>query len=55
MSAFVRHVRSGAIIANFTGFEADLLRTLAQQMVELLHNEQAAPVEDNAPAGTAAE
>ena len=26
MSGFARHRRSGLIIANFTGFEADLLR-----------------------------
>ena len=29
MSAFHRHRRSKLIIANFTGFEADLLRSLA--------------------------
>jgi hypothetical protein len=29
--------------ATFSGFEADLLRSLAQQMVELLRNEQATP------------
>ena len=31
------------MIANFSGFEADLLRSLASQLVELLRNEQAAP------------
>jgi hypothetical protein len=31
------------VAANFSGFEADLLRSLAQQIVELLRNEQAAP------------
>lgn len=46
MSAFVRHRRSGAVIATFTGFEADLLRSLASQLVELLRNEQAAPIHD---------
>ena len=43
MSGFARHRRSGRIIANFTGFEAELLRSLAQQLVELLRNEEAAP------------
>ena len=45
MTGFTRHRRSGRIIANFTGFEADLLRSLAGQLVELLRNETAAPVE----------
>ncbi len=43
MSAFTRHRRSGLVIANFTGFEADLLRSLAAQLVELLRNEEAIP------------
>ncbi len=43
MSGFTRHRRSGLVIANFTGFEADLLRSLASQLVELLRNEEAAP------------
>ncbi len=43
MSAFQRHRRSGRIIATFTGFEADLLRSLAGQLVELLRNEAAVP------------
>jgi hypothetical protein len=43
MSGFTRHRRSGRVIANFTGFEADLLRSLAAQLVELLRNEEAAP------------
>jgi hypothetical protein len=43
MSGFTRHRRSGRVIANFTGFEADLLRSLASQLVELLRNEEAAP------------
>jgi hypothetical protein len=30
-------------VATFTGFEADLLRSLAAQLVELLRNERAAP------------
>ena len=43
MSGFTRHRRSGRIIATFSGFEADLLRSLASQLVELLRNEAAAP------------
>jgi hypothetical protein len=31
------------VVATFTGFEADLLRSLASQLVELLRNEVAAP------------
>lgn len=40
-SGFVRHRRSKRIIATFSVFEADLLRSLAAQLVELLHNESA--------------
>ena len=43
MTGFTRHRRSGRVIATFTGFEADLLRSLASQMVELLRNERAEP------------
>ena len=46
MSGFARHRRSKRIIATFTGFEADLLRNLAAQLVELLRNEAAVPNED---------
>ena len=35
--------RGGGAIATFSGFEADLLRSLASQLVELLRNETAAP------------
>jgi hypothetical protein len=35
--------RHGGVVASFTGFEADLLRSLASQLVELLRNEVAAP------------
>ncbi|MBC9734061.1 DUF2017 domain-containing protein [Nocardioides marmotae] len=49
MSGFARHRRSGRIIANFTGFEADLLRSLASQLVELLRNEAAVPQDDQDP------
>ena len=48
MGAFQRHRRSGAVIATFSGFEADLLRSLASQLVELLHSEAAVP-EDRDP------
>lgn len=41
MSVFTRHRRSGKVIATFTGFEADLLRSLTGQLVELLRNESA--------------
>ena len=43
MTGFTRHRRSGRVIATFTGFEADLLRSLAGQLVELLRNEEAVP------------
>ncbi len=49
MSAFARHRRSGRVIATFTGFEADLLRSLASQLVELLRNERAVPVTGGDP------
>jgi hypothetical protein len=39
---FQRRRKCGAVAA-FTGFEADLLRSLAAQLVELLRNEVAAP------------
>jgi hypothetical protein len=41
MSGFARHRKSRLVIANFSGFEADLLRSLASQLVELLRNESA--------------
>ena len=43
MSGFEHHRKSDRVIATFTGFEADLLRSLASQMVELLRNERAEP------------
>ncbi|WP_028642954.1 DUF2017 domain-containing protein [Nocardioides sp. URHA0020] len=49
MSGFHRHRRSKLIIANFSGFEADLLRSLAGQLVELLRNEAAMPRDDVDP------
>jgi hypothetical protein len=49
MSGFTRHRRSGHVIATFSGFEADLLRSLAAQLVELLRNEAAIPREHADP------
>jgi len=43
VSGFARHRRSGRVFATFSGFEADLLRSLEQQLVELLRNESAVP------------
>ena len=43
MSGGFQPRRGGGALATFTGFEADLLRSLASQMVELLRNEVAAP------------
>jgi hypothetical protein len=37
------------VIANFSGFEADLLRSLASQLVELLRNERAVPQQAGDP------
>jgi hypothetical protein len=41
VSGFTRHRRSGAAVTTFTAFEADLLRSLAAQLIELLRNESA--------------
>ena len=41
MSGFTRHRKSGAAVTTFTAFEADLLRSLAAQLIELLRNEAA--------------
>ncbi len=49
MSAFTRHRGSRRIIATFTGFEAELLRSLASQLVELLRNERAVPTVSDDP------
>jgi hypothetical protein len=40
---FNRHRRSKASVATFSAFEADLLRSLAAQLIELLRNEAATP------------
>lgn len=42
---FSRHRRSKACVATFSAFEADLLRSLAGQLIELLRNESATPSE----------
>lgn len=49
MGGFSYHRRSKHIFATFTGFEADLLRSLAGQLVELLRNEAAAPHDGRDP------
>ena len=49
MTGFTRHRKSRLVIANFSGFEADLLRSLAGQLVELLRNEAAVPRDDMDP------
>jgi hypothetical protein len=49
LSGFARHRKSKRIIADFTGFEAELLRSLAGQLVELLHNETAEPRDGRDP------
>lgn len=47
MSDGFHRARKGQVMATFSGFEADLLRSLAGQLVELLRNETAAPVEQD--------
>ncbi|MFL6062648.1 MAG: DUF2017 domain-containing protein [Marmoricola sp.] len=42
-SGFTRHRKSGAALATFTAYEADTLRSLAGQLIELLRNEEAVP------------
>lgn len=49
MTGFTRHRRSRRVIATFSGFEADLLRSLAGQLVELLRNEAAVPDDGRDP------
>jgi len=41
--------RGGGVVAAFTGFEGDLLRSLASQIVELLRSERAAPSSGDDP------
>jgi hypothetical protein len=49
VTGFRRHRRSGACVATFTVFEADLLRSLAGQLIELLRNESATTTHDRDP------
>jgi hypothetical protein len=49
VTGFARHRKSRLVIANFSGFEADLLRSLASQVVELLRNERAVPAHESDP------
>jgi len=49
VSGFAYHRRGRRIVATFSGFEADLLRSLAGQLVELLHNEKAVTTEPADP------
>ncbi|MDQ6642240.1 MAG: DUF2017 domain-containing protein [Actinomycetota bacterium] len=44
---FSWHRRSQSCVATFSAFEADLLRSLAGQLIELLRNEAAAPREND--------
>jgi hypothetical protein len=44
-----QRLRGGGAVATITGFEADLLRSLASQIVELLRNEAAVPSTDLDP------
>jgi hypothetical protein len=44
-----QRLRGGGAVATLTGFEADLLRSLASQVVELLRNEAAVPSTDLDP------
>src|SRR3954464_5399461 len=49
MTGFTRHRRSQHLIATLNAIEADLLRSLAAQLVELLRNEAAVPRDDVDP------
>ncbi len=49
MTGFFRPRPGGTLQARFTEFEADLLRSLASQVIEVLHSEQAAPVGSDDP------
>ncbi|QWC83978.1 DUF2017 domain-containing protein [Nocardioidaceae bacterium] len=46
-TGFRRRRRSGTVVVTLTGFEADLLRSLASQLVELLRSEEAQPSSDD--------
>lgn len=49
MAGFVRRRFGGQIFASFSVLEADLLRSLASQLVELLRNEAAVPRDQGDP------
>ena len=49
MSEGFERRRGGGAVATFSGFEADLIRSLASQLVELLRNEVAAPSASDDP------
>ncbi len=49
MTEGFRRRPGGGVLATFSGFEADLLRSLASQLVELLRNEVAAPTSSHDP------
>ncbi len=49
MSEGFHRRRRGGAVATFSGFEADLLRSLASQLVELLRSELAAPTAGDDP------
>jgi hypothetical protein len=49
MTEGFHRLRGGGAVATFTGFEADLLRSLASQIVELLRSEAAVPSTDLDP------
>ena len=46
-AGFRRRRRSRTVVAEFSGFEADLLRSLASQLIELLRSEAAEPTSDD--------
>ncbi len=46
-TGFRRRRRSGTVTIELSGFEADLLRSLASQLVELLRNERATPTSED--------
>lgn len=48
-SGFARHRGQGVSVATFSSFEADLLRSLAGQLIELLRSEVAAPGQGEDP------
>lgn len=49
MTGFERHTGTGRAFIQFTGFEGDLLRSLAAQLVELMHDEVPLPAADVDP------